>query len=205
MKAFKEEHVIYRANVRKKVEDIMKDYDNKCYKAQSKNRRKGQVQVQPLRKLNSIWRRSPVPVNKHINKKYVNPKTNNDLFNIGKNMELLTGNEKKFYEDQCNARIYRLSEEIDEKDAEETHIAQEDLEQERSFHEEEESFLNPLEFQEVISSNSKDRRSSGKVTLCDNCNGKSSTANHVTKPVRKSNNSDPRAKDVIATKSVRQD
>ena len=39
--------------------------------------------------------------------------TNNDLLDISRNVEQLTGNEKVFYEDQKGARLCCLSEEVE--------------------------------------------------------------------------------------------
>ena len=40
-------------------------------------------------------------------------KVGNDLFDIGKNMDIVVGREKAFYMDQRSQRECRLSEEID--------------------------------------------------------------------------------------------
>ena len=51
--------------------------------------------------------------------------TNDSLLDIGKNMEMLKGNEKLFYEDQKSERIGRLSSDIDfqyEIEQEEIHL-----------------------------------------------------------------------------------
>ena len=84
----------------------MKDYDNKCYKASSTTRRNDYT-------WNNMWRFSEVPVKKNTPKKNIKVQTNNDLFDIGKNMDQLTGNKEKYYNDQCTKCIGRLSEEVD--------------------------------------------------------------------------------------------
>ena len=64
--------------------------------------------------------------------------TNDSLLDIGKNMEMLKGNEKLFYEDQKSERIGRLSSDTDfqyEIEQEEIHLNEIiALEKEKSIH-----------------------------------------------------------------------
>ena len=71
----------------------------------TKPKKKGMVlEKKNIRQLNKSWRSMSFLRN--------NVKIDN-LFDIGKNMESLTGNEKVFYNDQNDKRKFRLSEEID--------------------------------------------------------------------------------------------
>ena len=62
------------------------------------------------RMLNKTWRLAPIS----DSKKSKGEKTNNDLLDIGKDMDNITGREKVFYQDQLRERECRLSEEIDD-------------------------------------------------------------------------------------------
>jgi hypothetical protein len=154
IKSFELDHVISLRAVKTRITSIMNDYNTKCYKA-SYNRGKVSKAI-PLRSLNKIWRQLPVPVKKNTPKEKVNFLTNNDLLDIGKEMQQLTGNERAYYMDQCSRRIFRLSEEVDEEYEEERAINSTLKDLETSF-QEEESFSNPPEFEEIITCNPKGR------------------------------------------------
>ena len=77
--------------------------------------------------------------------------TNNDLFDISKNVDQLSGEHLDFYLDMKGARISRLSEQIDIAYVEEIAHVQETEEANRREVEDIEDFINPPEFQEVIS------------------------------------------------------
>ena len=66
-----------------------------------------------MRRKNKEWLDKEVPVSKKSKVKSTVVIRNNSLFDIGKKMDLLTGNEMSFYIDQKGPRIGRLSTEID--------------------------------------------------------------------------------------------
>ena len=107
VKAFGADHVTSLVSVKKRIVNVMKDYDNKCYKASFK-RRSNDSSLKPLRVLNKIWRFQEVPQKKNTEKSKLQKITNNDLFDIGKEMGKLTGDEEAFSEDQRTVRIGRL-------------------------------------------------------------------------------------------------
>jgi len=118
IKSFGEDHVMPRKSVVKRLENILTDYNNKVViESQRKTQKKKSAGSQTISKsihvLNKEWRFSEVPVKKHSRKKD-KKLLNNDLLDIGVNMEIVTGREQIFYEDQLRARECRLSEEIDE-------------------------------------------------------------------------------------------
>jgi len=118
IKSFGEDHVMPRKSVAKRLENILTDYNNKVViESQRKTQKKKSAGSQTISKsihvLNKEWRFSEVPVKKHSRKKD-KKLLNNDLLDIGVNMEIVTGREQIFYEDQLRAHECRLSEEIDE-------------------------------------------------------------------------------------------
>lgn len=198
IKAFGQDHVISLKAVKTRVATIMNDYNTKCYKA-SYNRGKVSKAL-PLRSLNKMWRQLPVPVKKNTPKQKIKCVTNNDLLDIGKEMQQLTGNEKAYYIDQCSRRIFRLSEEVDEEHEEEKILNSTLEEQEISFQEQEESFSNPPEFVENITPNPKRFAPDSKVVMVD----KDIQVNiNVCPEIRKGRNTTASIKDTIATVSYR--
>lgn len=101
IRSFGENFVITRQSIVRKIEGIMKDYDNRVVKSHEKA---------PMRILNKNWMKMDVPQPKRGPR--VNLK-NSSLFNVGKDLNNLEGVEKIFYDDQCNQRIHRLSQEVD--------------------------------------------------------------------------------------------
>ena len=99
-RSFTEQYVMSRKTVKDKLLRLIKKYYtqvyNKCHRKVDKKGGKEKAKVDSLRRLDKIWRLE-----------------NDALLDIGRNMDLLTGNEKQFYEDQRNKREARLSEEID--------------------------------------------------------------------------------------------
>ena len=200
VKAFGAEHVTTLTSIKNRIVNIMKDYDNKCYKASFK-RRSNDSSVKPLRVLNKIWRFQEMPQKKNTPKSKRQRFTNNDLFDVGKDMEKLKGDEDAFYKDQRTVRIGRLSEKIDVEHEEEQERKEEEEARERSLMNEEESFTNPPEFQEMIL-NMKDRSIEGRKIVmvdqgiqCDDIN--------IIPEIRMKRNTFPRVKDAIATVSYR--
>ena len=105
-KAFGEGHTITRKSVINKLEKLFDSYRNDVYlKCIRKTPRNPNDPLFKIRNQNKIWRQ------KVINKK---GESNFSLFDIGKDMDSLKGEEKVFYEDQQNDRRFRISEEIDE-------------------------------------------------------------------------------------------
>ena len=113
VKAFGPTHVATIKTVKSRIQSIMKDYDNKCYKVSCSKRRASDPSVKSLRMLNKRWRFQPGPVKKNTPKVKRKAHTNNDLFDIGKYMDKLTGDENSYYVDQCGQRAFRLSEKED--------------------------------------------------------------------------------------------
>ena len=109
-KAFGDKHVLNRRKTTKKqVECIVNHYNSHVYIEQfrSKPKKKSACFVKKtVRQLNREWRGKSISFKK-------NPVKIDSLFDIGIEMEKVTGNEKVFYEDQKGNQIYRLSEEID--------------------------------------------------------------------------------------------
>ena len=180
----------------------MKDYDSKCYKASSRSRR-GDEAVKPLRLLNKIWRFEAVPVKKNTPMKKRKFQTNNDLFDIGKEMDKLEGDEKAYYYDQCSSRIFRLSEQVDNEYEQEVQMNVMREEEETSFCEEEESFSNPPEFQEIIPCGKSRKVEGKKVVMIDkNVQTETKVLNYFPE-IRNGRNTLPKVKDTIATVSYR--
>ena len=100
-----------------KLEKLVANYYTQVYKKAHMKQGDGCVdECKPKRQLNKIWRYEV------MNKLGV---TNDSLQDIGKNMKMLKGNEKLFYEDQKSERIGRLSSDIDfqyEIEQEEIHL-----------------------------------------------------------------------------------
>ena len=201
VKAFGKDHVTSVQTIKNRIVNIMKDYDNKCYKA-SCRRWGSDSSLKPLRVLNRIWRFQEVPQKKTTPRSKLQKFTNNDLFDIGKDVKKLTGDKAAFYKDQCGGRIGRLSEKIDVEYAEEQERKQQEEERKRTLMDEEESFANPPEFQEMLMSSAKDSSLEGRKIVmidrgiqCDDIN--------ITPEIRLKRNSFPKVKDAIATVSYR--
>jgi hypothetical protein len=65
----------------------------------------------PIRLLNKTWRHMLVSTKVFSSSRNM---TNNELLDIGKNMDKLDKCEEVFYKDQLSTRKFRISEEIDE-------------------------------------------------------------------------------------------
>ena len=197
--SFGNDHVVTLKTVKERIESLMKDYDTKCYKASSKGRRDDNA-AKPLRVLNRKWRFETVPVKKNTPKKKIKVQTNNDLFDIGKNMETLEGDEEVYYQDQSGSRIFRLSERIDEEYEEHVQTMLTNEAEEASLVEAEQSFSNPSEFNESIPI--KDRKVHGKKTVMVDRDVQVDDINPCPE-IRKGRNALPKVKDTIATVSYR--
>lgn len=140
--------------------------------------------------------------------------TNNDLFNIGIEVDKLKGAEKLFYDDQTSVRKFRLSEEIDleyeEEKARAFNESMEDMELEQM----ERSYADPDEYREILSPTSAEKRSERYLRrrhekpLFDNKETQTPSFEEdiqlFPRPsIRKTRNSSPRIKDAIATVSYR--
>ena len=108
---FGKEHTISIPTVTRKLELIVTSYYNQVYTKGSRVKPKHDTEV-PISKrmLNKTWRLASIS----DSKKSKGEKTNNDLLDIGKDMDNITGREKIFYQDQLRERECRLSEEIDD-------------------------------------------------------------------------------------------
>ena len=144
--------------------------------------------------------------------------THNDLLDILRNDEQLTGNEKVFYEDQKGARLCHLSEEVDTEYEVERLKSIQQIESEAVAESETMQFINPVEYIEVISTpppRSGRKRQAEECTSDEMqtpppalplCSPPSSSGIYKSTPrrdVRKGRNVDIAFKDTIATVSYR--
>lgn len=109
-KAFGEKHLIARQYITGRVETVLKHYYNNVYteKGRTTPKHKGKPFVKKnIRQLHKSWRKMSLQLTK-TRKVPVD-----SLLDIGKDMDLLTGDEKSYYEDQKSNRKMYLSEEID--------------------------------------------------------------------------------------------
>ena len=98
-KAFGFGHAITRKNVEKRLEKVVKSYYNSVYAVVHSRKNN----VKSLRILNKEGKA----------KVFIQPDiTNGDLLDIGKGMDSLTGDEKRFYIDQKTSRGWSQSEEV---------------------------------------------------------------------------------------------
>ena len=141
-----------------------------------------------------------MPVKKNTPKKKIKVQTNNDLFDIGKNMETLEGDEEVYYRDESGSRIFHLSERIDEEYEEHVQTMLTNEAEEASLVEAEQSFSNPSEFNESIPI--KDRKVHGKKTVMVDRDVQVDDINPCPE-IRKGRNTLPKVKDTIATVSYR--
>ena len=199
IKAFGLGHVVSLKSVKERIVHLMKDYDTKCYKACSKSRR-DDITAKPLRILNKKWRFEAVPVKKNTPKTKIKVKTNNDLFDIGKDMETIKGAEKAYYDDQKTNRIFRLSEEIDEEFEEEVQMNLSIEEEKASILEFEQSFSDPPEFKESMPVIKDSKELGKKICMIDK---EVQVEINVCPEIRKRRNTIPKVKDTIATVSYR--
>ena len=104
-KSFSKDHVMTRRAIITKLEKLVGNYYTQVYKKAHMKQGDGRDgEGKSIRQLNKIWRCNV------MNKLGA---TNDTLLDIGKNMEMLIGDEKLFYEDQKSERIGRLSSDID--------------------------------------------------------------------------------------------
>ena len=141
IKSFTEKYVLSLTSVKNRIEEIMKDYENRVRTVNSSNN-KGPTSLRPQ---NKLWMSMNVPKPKTKKGDFKNCK-DSSLFDIGRNMETtkdkggnvvegLTGNEKLLHEDQEGERRHLLSQEIDtEYEAEQLKIQQAEVELETSYH-----------------------------------------------------------------------
>ena len=94
-KAFGNDHVVNLKTVKERIESLMEDYNTKCNKAYNKGKRNDKA-AKPLRVLNKKWRFETVPAKNNTPKNKIKTQTNNDLFDIVKNIEELEGDEEVY-------------------------------------------------------------------------------------------------------------
>ena len=112
-KAFGEEHVINRTNVINKIKEVVAHYNTHVYieKGRTKPKKKNAPFVKKsVRQLNKEWRQKSLMIMKDRKTTHLHI---NALFDIGNDMNSLTGIEIEFYLDQSRPRIGRISESID--------------------------------------------------------------------------------------------
>ena len=111
-KAFGEGYVLAISNVKQNLLIVVSDYYNRVYEKQfrTKSKKKGCPFIKKsLRQLNKEWRKSTIQKGRHKkNILYIDK-----LFDIGINMDSLTGDEATFYADQLGSRRGRISEDVD--------------------------------------------------------------------------------------------
>ena len=146
-RSFGKEHTLSIPAVTRKLELIVNSYNNQVYTKCGRVKPKHANEVlKQKRMLNKTWRLAPISDCKM--KKGKGNKQNNDLLDIGKDMDKLTGREKMFYQDQLRERECRLSEEIDDEyELDCQHQCEEKVAEERR-EEAELSFINSPEFEE---------------------------------------------------------
>ena len=91
---------------------IVYDYNNKVYLEQNRTKSKKKsipFVIKNLRQLNGEWRQSTINKGRHKTSILYTDR----LFDIGKNMDSLAGDEACFYTDQLNSRRGRISEDVD--------------------------------------------------------------------------------------------
>ena len=105
-KSFGEGHRLTRKSIMKKLEKVCDSYYNEVYtKCSRKTQKRPNQPISTIRQQNKVWRQ------KVINK---DGDTNSSLFDIGVEMNSLTGEHQVFYQDQKSGRRFRISEEIDQ-------------------------------------------------------------------------------------------
>ena len=112
-KAFGEGYVLTKTSVKKSLLKIVYDYYNRVYVEQFQTKSKSKsipFVKKSLRQLNREWRQSTTNKGRH---KKTSTVYIDKLFDIGKNMDSLTGDEACFYTDQLSTRRGRISEDID--------------------------------------------------------------------------------------------
>ena len=103
-KAFGEEHVQASSTVKRYLREVVRVYRRKVYVEQSrtKSRHKGRTFVKKsLEELRKEWKQSTILIGKVH---YIE-----QLFDIGKNMDSLTGDKASFYTEQLGSRCGRIS------------------------------------------------------------------------------------------------
>ena len=118
IESFTEKHVITLTSVKRKIENLLKDYEQRVRKSRALRH------ISSIRARNKIWMNMDVPEPKTFKGSWRPGTKISSLFDIGKNIETstdkdgnviegLTGNEKIFYEDQLGERRHLLSQDID--------------------------------------------------------------------------------------------
>ena len=120
----------------KRLENVVKSYYNSVYAVHSRKNN-----VKSLRILNKEWKA----------KVFIQPDiTNGDLLDIGKDMDSLTGDEKRFYIEQKTSCGGRISEEVD--DIYQAEIERSMMEQalQAEMDQQEETYMNNLDDPEMV-------------------------------------------------------
>ena len=136
VKSFTESHVVHLTTVKRRVEYIMKDYEYKVRTSHSHHN------VSSIRARNRAWMNMDLPQPKTKKAEWCEGCTNSSLFDIGSNVQTLTGREQAFYKDQKGDRIGKLSQEIDFEFEEEQMSIQAARNAEEREQEDELSFIN---------------------------------------------------------------
>ena len=148
-KAFGDEYVLKIIPVKQKFLSVVNDYFSKVYKEQTQKKSKHEGVKKSLRQLNKESRQSTIFIGRHKNISLIVE----NLLDIGKNMDTLTGDEACFYTDQLSSRCGRISEDVDlkyvtEKQTE-LELAQAALKRDMC----EESYISEVDVEPSVSSN----------------------------------------------------
>ena len=203
IKSFGKEHVFSIKAIRTALEKHLTDFNNKVVIKASRKSKKHKTDepstssIQSFRCCIKEWRYSEVPVSKYKGKSRQKMLTNNDLFNIGVDMESVTENELTFYEDQMTTRKCRLSEEIDEEYEKQCTEKTEEIELANSF-------IFDNEFDEVVTPQKS--RSHPDIDVDRrpiSCNKKVQVCLETIPEIRKVRNTTEEIKNAVATVSYR--
>ena len=112
IKAFGTRHLIGRRHITKKVEMIINNYFTHVYAESTRKKAIRKIKNQPfltktVRQLNREWSQNSIAWSVRSSDRI------DSLFDIGCDMDKLTGDEKAFYVDQQTRRMATLSREID--------------------------------------------------------------------------------------------
>ena len=208
-KAFGDRHIMARSNVRSKVEEVVKHYNTHVYIefCRTKPKKKGAPLVKKgMRQLNREWREKHMSVSIHNKKLKISI---NSLFDIGKDMGSLDGDEEKFYVDQQGPRKGLLSDSIDLKYAKEIEEERARVVETAAWQAEEERYAGEYDEEQAcnVSSGQLDvslnRSGTVRSTKCTENKGVQVSSRHPRPKIRNGRNCTFRSKSACARVSVR--
>ena len=114
--AFGEEHVLSKKQVKLNLLAVVNNYHSKVYKEQTRRKSKNKdasFVKKSLSQLNKEWKQSTIKKGRHkTSTVYINK-----LFDIGKNMDSLTGDKACFYTDQLSSHCGHINKDDNFKNA----------------------------------------------------------------------------------------